>query len=574
MITSRYYLQQNEQGENMVAKKQAIKHSTQRVAKKATPLKKAASVNKKASIKRQPPKTLSSLHKSIIGIAVFLIVVMAITINVVREPSSYAATQTYIAVKTIGGKCLDNRSAKAVSGNPIILYKCNGTVAQKVSFFDDQTIRIQGYCLDLKGATLTSQTEIQLYTCKGYTSQKWSVKSDGSIVNVKSGRCLDVRGGNTADRTPIQIYTCNQTAAQKWTKLNTATPPTNTPTPVTETTPPPTPTPAPEQPSTPPRNSKEYGTYQPGPSTTGYNASTTLTAYNSESTDSFTLNKGGVIENKIIYGDMKYTGSEDLLIKNSLLVGGRHKPANITAIVDLNSTRGGIVTIQDSTIRARVPKDNRDGITGYKFRAYRNEVTRTVDGFGVFVVPSRAGTNVADVIIAGNYVHDVAYTYTGHTAHDDGTHNDGLQIQGGRNIRVTGNYFNMTSSTTSGGGANPDKPWLIQTNNANGVGLLVQDNTGAGIDNSVIVEKNYFARGLAQVSIKSKAFILRDNKFYRATALKPGGGWSGYWIRLESRSGTAIQGFNVGEQTNRWVDGPYAGKLMAEPRDRGIHYNN
>ncbi|MDB5167830.1 MAG: glycosyl hydrolase [Candidatus Saccharibacteria bacterium] len=559
----------------MVAKKQAAKLSMRRVAKKAIPLRKSTGVKQKTFIKRWPLNTFSSLHKKIIGIAILLIVAATIVINVVHEPSSYAATQTYIAVETAGGKCLDNRSAKAASGNQIIIYKCNGTVAQKVSFFDDQTIRIQGYCLDLKGATLTSRTEIHLYACKGYASQKWSVKSDGSIVNVKSGRCLDVRGGNTADRTPVQIYTCNQTAAQEWRKINTATPATKIPAPIEETAAPsPSPTPAPERQSTPPRNSDEYGNYQPSPSTTGYDASTTLTAYNAETTDSFTLSRGGVIENKIIYGDMKYTGSEDLLIKNSLLVGGRHKPANITAIVDLNATRKGVVTIQDSIIRARVPRDNRDGITGYKFRAYRNEVTKTVDGFGVFVVPGRASTIIADVIIAGNYVHDLAYTYTGHSAHDDGTHNDGLQIQGGRNIRVTGNYFSMTSSVTSGGGINPDKPWLIQTNNANGVGLLVQDNTGAGIDSSVIVEKNYFARGLALVSIKSKTFILRDNKFYRATALKPGGGWSGYWIRLDNRSGTAIHGFNVGEQTNRWIDGPYAGKLMAEPRDRGIHYNN
>jgi hypothetical protein len=576
----------------MVAKKQS-KSTSSRVTKakpKSVNIKKNTVSNKKTTaakkrttstqkqsrnnLKASSLDRLASLHKKVMAVGFSLVLLATAAIAITQEPLSYAATQNYVAVKTIGGKCLDNNGARAASGNRIQIYKCNSTKAQKVSFLDDKTIRIQGYCLDLYAEKVVSQTPIQLYSCKGYASQKWSIKNDGSIVNIKSGLCLDVHNGNTADRTQVQIYECNQTAAQKWVKINTLTPPTNMPTPpVTESTNP-SPAPAPSEPSGPPRSNEEYGTYQPGPSTTGYDASTTLTPYNAETTDSFTLTKGGVIENKIIYGDLKYKGSDNLLIKNCLLVGGRHQSSYTSAIVDLNSTRSGVVTIQDSTIRARAPRDNRDGITGYKYRAYRNDVSKTVDGFGAFVVPSRAGTKDADIVIAGNYVHNLGYTYRNQTAHTDGTHNDGLQIQGGRNIKVTGNYFNMTSFTMPDGGTNPNKPWLIGTNNANGVGVMVQDNTGAGIDNTVIVEKNYFAKGLANIGIKPGInFVLSENKFYRETAYKPGGGWSGYWIRLDKKSGSVVQGLNAGTPSNRWIDGPYAGQLMSEPRDRGIHYN-
>jgi hypothetical protein len=572
----------------MVAKKQSVRSNaktTKTMSKKkiitakktSTVKKKLATVRKpRQAAKQHPLDTLASLHKKIMLVGFSLVLIITAIIGITHEPLSYAATDNSVYLKTIGGKCLDNRGANAVIGNTIQLYECNKTIAQKVSFADDQTIRIQGYCLDLYAAKLTSKTPLHLYKCGGYASQKWSMKNDGTIVNLKSGLCLDVRNGRTANETPVQIFKCNQTAAQKWAKVSATTTvtesaPTPAPTPAPAPTTPPAPAPTPPAPT---RDNLVYGTYEPNSVNTGYDASTTLTPYNADTTDSFTLSKGGVIENKIIYGDLKYTGSENLLIKNSLLVGGRHQPSYASAIVDLNSTRGGIVTIQDSTVRARVPRDNRDGVTGYKYRAYRNDVSKTVDGFGAFVVPSRAGTKSADIVIAGNYVHDVAYTYKNQVAHADGTHNDGLQIQGGRNIRVVGNYFNMTSFTMDGGGINPDKPWLIGTNNANGVGVMVQDNTGAGIDNTVVIEKNYFARGLANVGIKPGInFILRDNKFYRQTALKPGGGWSGYWIRLDKRAGSVVEGLNAGTPSNRWIDGPYAGQLMSEPRDRGVNYN-
>jgi hypothetical protein len=336
--------------------------------------------------------------------------------------------------------------------------------------------------------------------------------------------------------------------------------------------------PDPDQPAPPTdRDNLIYGAYCPGPTTTGVLSGTVLTDYNASMVNNVTLLDGGLIENKRIYGDIKMNSATDVTIRNCELVGGAHDPSGASGIVDCNSARTGKVILIDCTIIPRRRSMNRDCIVGEKWQAYRCKLQAGVDGMGIFIVPSRysPANNNANVIAMGNWVSDLSYFYPD-SVHTDGTHNDGAQIQGGRNVHLKGNFFEL--STTQVTGNNPAKPWLMATNNAAGSGVIVQDNTGAGIDNTVVIEENYFARGLAHVNIKPEMdFIFRNNKHYRVTAVAPAGSgytWRGYWIRFDKKTGAVVSGITAGIPSNTWADGPYVGDILSDPRDLGIDYIN
>lgn len=341
--------------------------------------------------------------------------------------------------------------------------------------------------------------------------------------------------------------------------------------------------PAPEN----PRDTLVYGAYQPGASTTGVLPGTVLTDYNPASTNNLTISSGGLIENKRIHGDVKPTNATDLVIRNCEILGGLHVPTGPSGVVDCNSPRAGRVTLIDCTIIPRRPALNRDGIVGHRYRAYRCNIQRVVDGFGAFITPTKYSPQDlrADVIAMGNWVSNLAYGYpdykngvSGDAAHTDGTHNDGFQHQGGLDVDVFGNFFDLTATANPESGTNPAKPWLIGQGYANGTGILSQNNTGAGVDESVKFRKNWTRGGLyhAQFINAGSGPEFTDHRFYRATAVSPAGAvgtHGGYWVTMNSRANNNVKGIQSGTLgTNLWVDGPYAGQPIAEPRDAGLHY--
>lgn len=323
------------------------------------------------------------------------------------------------------------------------------------------------------------------------------------------------------------------------------------------------------------RDTLVYGTYRPSALTTGHTG--TLTDLGTPATQNATLPDVPVLENRLIYGDIKWKGTSDITLKNCMLVGGSNPPASASAVVDCNATHQGRITLIDCTITPRDPR-NRDCIVGHNWSAYRCNLSAGIDGAGIFTT---SGTN-ADVVMMGNWTHDLSYVYpdyrngvSGATWHTDGSHNDGVQMQGGRNVHLKGNFIDLVNSNPAptNSGPNPDKEWLSVVKGNNGSGLIVQDNTGAGIDNTVIVEQNWFRGSLTQINIKpNMRFIFRNNRHFREVAINDTGlpgKWNGYWIRLDQREGAVITGL----ETNVWEDGPFEGQPLVEPRDSGIHYN-
>jgi|GEM_PF-873543 hypothetical protein len=323
----------------------------------------------------------------------------------------------------------------------------------------------------------------------------------------------------------------------------------------------------------PPGTSRDdlvIGEYKPDASTTGVRPGTVLTDYNDPSVDSFTITQAGtVIQNKRVYGDI-FINAANVVIRNCELVGGNHTPSGASGVVDCNGAGVYNALIEDCDIVPRKIARNRDGIVGHEYTARRNHVRYTIDGFGIF---NKAGTSQeANVKLEGNYVHDLVYFYpdwrngvSGSTWHTDGTHNDCVQIQGGANIHVIGNYLVASSIQGPGTEDNPMKPWLAATGHAQGSAIIIQRNVGALVN--VVVEKNWFSHGLTQANFKPGTYTFRNNIHSRTVAMVPGV-WSGYWIRFDDRASTTVHGLL--DPGNRWED---TGELMTEPRAKGIHYN-
>jgi hypothetical protein len=320
----------------------------------------------------------------------------------------------------------------------------------------------------------------------------------------------------------------------------------------------------------------QIGLYKPDANTTGVLPGTTLAPYNATNVNSFTITTANtVIENKIIYGDIKIQAS-NVVIRNCRLVGGNHIPTSASGIVDCNGANVFNALIENCDIFPRKISLNRDGIVGHEYTARRNHVKNTIDGFGVFNCTSPSNS-FANVRLEGNYVHDLAYFFpdytngvSGNTAHTDGTHNDGCQVQGGANIHILGNNFTASSIAGPETGINPDKPWLIDTGNANGSALLIQKGSKLAPLVNVVAEQNFLSRGLAAANLHPGTYTFQNNICSSNVASRPSNPKFGpYYIRIKERATSNIIGLlspgNYFEET---------GVQMVEPQLKGIKYDN
>jgi hypothetical protein len=120
-------------------------------------------------------------------------------------------------IKGIGSKCLDDFRGGTANGNPIDLWICNGTAAQRWTAASGSTLRVRGKCLNDSNGGTANGNPIDLWTCNGAGAQVWQHQADGAYKNPASGKCLDDFHSGTANGNKIDLWSCNGTAAQKWT---------------------------------------------------------------------------------------------------------------------------------------------------------------------------------------------------------------------------------------------------------------------------------------------------------------------------------------------------------------------
>ena len=121
-----------------------------------------------------------------------------------------AATGTRI--KGFNSMCLDDAGAWETVGNPVDLYTCNGTAAQKWSYSSSE-LHVFGLCLSDTGG---SGSKVSITKCTGAATESWTHPSNGEYVLKSNGLCLTDPGSSTTAGTVQVIRACKATANQKW----------------------------------------------------------------------------------------------------------------------------------------------------------------------------------------------------------------------------------------------------------------------------------------------------------------------------------------------------------------------
>ena len=115
------------------------------------------------------------------------------------------------------GLCLDDRYSSTANYNPVQIYGCNGTGAQRWTFDQaNDTLQALGMCLDINAGGTADGTLVDLYYCNGTGAQVWQPQSDGALYNPQSGKCLDDTGWSTTWGTQVEIWDCTGGANQRW----------------------------------------------------------------------------------------------------------------------------------------------------------------------------------------------------------------------------------------------------------------------------------------------------------------------------------------------------------------------
>ncbi|WP_427008088.1 hypothetical protein [Pseudarthrobacter sp. H2] len=295
------------------------------------------------------------------------------------------------------------------------------------------------------------------------------------------------------------------------------------------------------------------GTYKPDASNTGYVGTLTGSIGTPGSPLVITADNT-VIDSKNIYGDVKVQ-ARNVTIKNSYLHCGSYVPSGNSGCVDANSPAVFGLKLFNNVIHPDTPSYYRDGVVGHEYYAARNHVWGTNDGFGVFNKPG--GARAANTTIEANYVHDTVY-FRNDPAHSDGTHNDGVQVRGGENIRIWANNI-VNTGIVGPAGTDPSKPGA-PGRHGHGCTIMLQNDTGVALKN-VVVEQNWLDDGLASICIKPGTVTVQNNNFLRNQwPYQNVPGNQIYIIRIDSRSGTVVNGLS----TNKWED---TGAALNEGRD-------
>ena len=189
-----------------------------------------------------------------------------------------------------------------------------------------------------------------------------------------------------------------------------------------------TPTPKPKPKPTPtPTVAEPPG--KPGPTNTGIPPGTKLTVVHGTVT---VTKPGTVIDSQDIKGQLIIQAS-NVTVKRSLIEGAKGQDAS----VDIQSGSG--ILIEDSEVTDTYPSLGNDDMRVRGATVLRLNIHGGVDGIKLF----------SNSTVSASWIHGLTYF-----AHDPGqanghTHNDAIQILGGSNFHVTGNWLQSATMDNS-----------------------------------------------------------------------------------------------------------------------------
>ena len=126
-----------------------------------------------------------------------------------------------LTLKGAGGRCLDAAHHpllhRAVKGQPVILWDCNGGANQKWRAKDGLLMNEDmQLCLSVDNGRLALTQRLVVWDCHGGADQKWAFK-DGMVSLGTTGFCADAGFGKAqANGTPVSLGHCAKTPSTSW----------------------------------------------------------------------------------------------------------------------------------------------------------------------------------------------------------------------------------------------------------------------------------------------------------------------------------------------------------------------
>jgi cellulose 1,4-beta-cellobiosidase len=135
-----------------------------------------------------------------------------------QPPTSPSPTPTGQGGTIVGrqsGRCLDIGGA-GNNGDIIQIWDCHGQWNQQWVVSGNFIKNPQsGRCLAVKDNATWNGVKLQLWDCIDNGGQNWRVNSDGTVVNIATGKCLDA--GGSWNGALLQIWDCGSQTNQRWT---------------------------------------------------------------------------------------------------------------------------------------------------------------------------------------------------------------------------------------------------------------------------------------------------------------------------------------------------------------------
>jgi hypothetical protein len=230
-------------------------------------------------------------------------------------------------------------------------------------------------------------------------------------------------------------------------------------------------------------SAQSVATTKPGSTNTGVPAGTALKVYNGD----LTVTKDGTIVEALDIRGSVYVHANNVTIKKSLIRGG---PASKNQQAIIASWWGNTnIKVEDSTLRADHPSYWQDGLSGGNITATRLNISNVVDSVKVI------GGNVT---VANSWLHNNVHYSPDPNQSDNMTHDDGIQVTGGKNIVITGNSIDGAHNAALMVGQGKTVANVTVSGNYLGGGGCTINVTQSGVGTPIqgmVIKNNQFGTG-------------------------------------------------------------------------------
>jgi len=164
----------------------------------------------------------------------------AVALLLLSSFSAWGQTPSHtFTVQSYGGKCLDFGAPPQVTGSPVFIYGCNGTIAQQIRIVEPDTSaagqhKVMLYAgtkvIGIKGNVPVSGAALELQDPNSSSGQIFQLDGDSIIWAANRDLVVQVQNNRGANRTPLVMGTRDLKDAEFWTFTaidHSSTPPTS-----------------------------------------------------------------------------------------------------------------------------------------------------------------------------------------------------------------------------------------------------------------------------------------------------------------------------------------------------------